>query len=69
MIPPRQNGTFSSRLDGNLAKAGWCVYMDKNIAGMKLFKFLPQRAFARAQCLYGNFLSRLDEIPATDAGT
>ena len=38
MIPPRRDGTFLSRLDGKLAKAGWRVYMDKYIAGMKPFK-------------------------------
>ena len=38
MIPPRRDGTFLSRLDGKLAKAGWRVYMNKYIAGMKPFK-------------------------------
>ena len=37
MILPRRDGTFLSRLDGKLAKAGWRVYMDKYIAGMKPF--------------------------------
>ena len=54
MIPARRDGTFLCRLDGKLAKAGWRVYMDKYIAGMKPFKcwhhvFLPQRAIAHAQ--------------------
>ena len=58
--------------------------MGKYIAGMKPFKywhhvFLPQRAIARAQkskfippsrdwVFIWNFSSRLNEIPATDAG-
>ena len=84
MIPPRRDGTFLSRLDGKLAKAGWRVYMDKYIAGMnhlsadimcfchkeqlRVLRNQNSSRLAGIECLYGNLSSRLDEIPATDAG-
>ena len=36
MIPPRRDGTFLSRLDGKLAKAGWRVYTRQLMPGSRL---------------------------------
>ena len=54
MISPSQNGIYLSHLDEKLTWAGWHVYMDENIAGMKPFKCLTSYVF---ECLHGNFSS------------
>ena len=38
---------YLSHLDGKLTWAGWHVYMDKNIAGMKPFKCLSSHPSPR----------------------